>query len=320
VARGGADNKGQHLANVLGALDAFGAGRSRWRVRIILDGEEESNSPSLNAIALAHRDRFDADVLIGSDGPKQRNAPTLVMGVRGLIAIDIVADNGEEYAVHSGNYGNIVPNPVLPVAALIKDLDARLRDWAEEHDSFRKEALETFDRWAEPANWQPFLLPGVNVNHIQTDGTSATLTRTVIPRSAHARLDVRITPDVPPEAVDSLFEAALAEQKQRYPGVRFSVKRAVTPSSATSAARPEFEWLLGLLAKQGGGSPPVAIPLLGGTLPVWVFTETLGLPAFWLPAANSDNNQHDLNEHFIVRHFFSQVALYDAIVSSLPGE
>ncbi|HUK65050.1 MAG TPA: hypothetical protein VLV15_17060, partial [Dongiaceae bacterium] len=32
VARGGADNKGQHLSNILGALDAARAGRARWRV------------------------------------------------------------------------------------------------------------------------------------------------------------------------------------------------------------------------------------------------------------------------------------------------
>jgi acetylornithine deacetylase/succinyl-diaminopimelate desuccinylase-like protein len=79
---GGADNKGQHLANVLGALDAARAGRAQWRVRIILDGEEEHGSPNLDAIARAHRARLAADLLVGSDGPKQKNAPTLVMGVR----------------------------------------------------------------------------------------------------------------------------------------------------------------------------------------------------------------------------------------------
>ena len=51
VARGGADNKGQHLSNVLGALDAARAGRAQWRVRVILDGEEEHGSPNLDAIA-----------------------------------------------------------------------------------------------------------------------------------------------------------------------------------------------------------------------------------------------------------------------------
>ena len=105
VARGGADNKGQHLANVLGALDAARSGRAQWTVRVILDGEEEHGSPNLDAIVRAHRDRLRADLLIGSDGPKQKNEPTLVMGVRGLLGVDLVADNGKPASLHSGNYG-----------------------------------------------------------------------------------------------------------------------------------------------------------------------------------------------------------------------
>ena len=116
VARGGADNKGQHLSNILGALDAAKAGRARWRVRVILDGEEEHGSPNLDAIARANRERLAADVLIGSDGPKQKNMPTMVMGVRGLVGVELAADNGRPASLHSGNYGNIVPNPVLPLA------------------------------------------------------------------------------------------------------------------------------------------------------------------------------------------------------------
>ena len=42
------------------------------------------------------------------------------------------------------------------------------------------------------------------------------------------------------------------------------------------------------------------IPLLGGTLPSDAFTDGLGLAAYWLPAANSNNRQHDTNEHFVL--------------------
>src|SRR5207245_2895090 len=124
VARGGADNKGQHLSNILGAMDAVRAGTACWKVKIILDGEEEHGSPNLEAIAREHRSKLAADVLIGSDGPKQQNAPTLAMGVRGLLTVNIVADNGQPASVHSGNYGNIVPNPVLPLARLIAHIEA----------------------------------------------------------------------------------------------------------------------------------------------------------------------------------------------------
>src|SRR2546425_7634321 len=157
VARGGADNKGQHLSNVLGAMDAVRAGTARWKVKIILDGEEEHGSPNLESIARAHARRLSANILIGSDGPKQKDAPTLVMGVRGLLTVDIVADNGQPASVHSGNYGNIVPNPVLPPAPLIADIEDRARAWAAEHDTFRREASEVFAKWEDKAVWRPYL-------------------------------------------------------------------------------------------------------------------------------------------------------------------
>ena len=317
VARGGADNKGQHLSNVLGALDAGRAGRAQWTVKIILDGEEEHGSPNLEAIARAHRARLAADVLIGSDGPKQKNAPTLVMGVRGLLGVDIVADNGQPASVHSGNYGNIVPNPVLPLARLIADIEERVRAYAGAHEAFRREASEVFAKWEDKAVWTPYLRPTVNVNHFMTDGASPQLRRTIIPRSVHARLDIRLTPDTPPAAMVEIVERAVADHGGRTPGVTFTVTTGGQPASYTSPARPEFGWLLRLLEQQDDGEP-VALPILGGTLPLHVFTGVLGMPALWIPAANSGNQQHDVNEHYVLRHFYRQSELYAAIVSSRP--
>ena len=319
VARGSCDNKGQHLANILGALDAAHAGTLRWTVKILLDGEEEHGSPHLRAIAEQHRERLSADVLIGSDGPKPRNQPALLMGVRGLLGVDIVADNGQPASVHSGNYGNIVPNPVLPLARLVAEIEERVREYAAEHDRFRREAAEVFAEWADRATWKPFLWPTVNINHLMTDGASPQLRRTIIPRTAHARIDVRLTPDTPPDAVKAIIERVVAAHGETADGVTFSVRAEGMPSSYTSPDRPEFDWLLGLLAEQGDGDP-VALPILGGTLPNDDFTDALGIPAFWLPAANADNQQHDINEHYILRHFYQQTRLYERIVSTLPSE
>jgi acetylornithine deacetylase/succinyl-diaminopimelate desuccinylase-like protein len=317
VARGGADNKGQHVSNILGAMDAVGAGAARWKVKIILDGEEEHGSPNLEAIARAHRDTLAADVLIGSDGPKQKNAPTLVMGVRGLLTVDLVADNGQQASVHSGNYGNIVPNPVLPLASLIGDIEDRVRAWAAEHGTFRREASEVFAKWEDKAVWTPFLRPTVNINSFMSDGASLTLRRTIIPRAAHARLDIRLTPDTPVAAMRDIVQRAVADHQRRTPGITFTVGADGQPASYTSPARPEFGWLLRLL-EEHGGEEPVALPVLGGTLPLHVFTDVLGIPCLWIPAANSNNQQHDVNEHYVLRHFYRQTQLYAAIVSSRP--
>jgi len=317
VARGGADNKGQHLANVLGALDAARAGTLAWRVRIVLDGEEEHGSPHLEAIARAHRARLAADVLIGSDGPKAGDQPTLVMGVRGLLMVDLVAENGQPASLHSGNYGNIVPNPVRPLARLIADLEDGVAAYAEAHTAFRREAAAVFAKWEGRAVFTPYLRPTVNVNHLMTEGASPMLRRTIIPRSAHARLDIRLTPDTPLAAVRELVERTVAAHQGRTPGIAFRVTLEGQPASYTSPARPEFGWLLRLLEEQADAEP-VALPILGGTLPLHVFTDVLGIPALWLPAANADNRQHDVNEHYVLRHFYGQTALFARIVSSRP--
>lgn len=317
VARGGADNKGQHAANVLGALDAAGAGTARWRVRVLLDGEEEHGSPHLGAIVRTHRDRLAADLCVSSDGPKQRNRPTLVMGVRGLLEVHLTVENGQRTAVHSGNYGNVVPSPVLPLARLVEDLGGRVADLARDQTAFRDEAEAVFAEWGHDAVWRPFLAPVVNVNHFGSDGTSLEERRTVIPRAAHARLDVRLTPDTSPEAVAAIVHRAVADHQRAAEGLAFQVRADGQPASYTSPARPEFAWLLGLLGEQGDG-PPVALPILGGTLPTWVFTEILRIPTFLIPSANSDNQQHDVNEHYVLRHFFAQAALYARIVASRP--
>ncbi len=72
-----------------------------------------------------------------------------------------------------------------------------------------------------------------------------------------------------------------------------------------------------LLEQQDDGEP-VALPILGGTLPLHVFTDVLGMPALWILGANSGNQQHDINEHYVLRHFYKQIGLYAAIVSSRP--
>ncbi len=317
VARGGADNKGQHLANVLGAMDAARSGRLAWRVKIVLDGEEEHGSPNLPAIVRRHRDRLAADVVVCSDGPKQRNRPTLVMGVRGLLGVDLIADNGQTVSVHSGNYGNVVANPVLPLMRIVAEIEDQVHRWADKHDAFRREAETAFAPWEREAVWKPYLRPTVNVNHLMTEGAAPGSRRTIIPRSLHARLDIRLTPDTPVAAMVEIVEQAVATYTAAGGPVRVSLRTEGQPASYTSPSRPEFAWLLGLLAALGEGVP-VALPILGGTLPTHVFTDILGIPVFLLPSANSDNRQHDVNEHYVLRHFFTQTALYAAIASSRP--
>jgi acetylornithine deacetylase/succinyl-diaminopimelate desuccinylase-like protein len=65
------------------------------------------------------------------------------------------------------------------------------------------------------------------------------------------------------------------------------------------------------------GQEPVHRPTLGGSLPMWVFTRTLGLPALLLPLGNVDEANHAPNENFVLDRFYQGIAISAAILLEL---
>ena len=317
VARGAADNKGQHLANVLGVLRAKAAGGLRWNVKVLLDGEEEVGSPNLTAIVAAHREQLGATLLVGSDGPKSDNRPTLLLGTRGLLALRVRCENGSGRLLHSGNYGNVVPNPTLPLTRLLDAMADRVAELAQATAPFRERVLATFgprQSAEERAAYEPFLRPTFNVNSLLTDGATTGQRRTVIPDWIEASIDVRLVPGLVPQVVYEALAALV--QETRVAGLTFSIQRgSANAASYTAPEREGFRWLT-RTAERFWGEPLRIVPLLGGTLPNAVFTDALGLAAYWLPGANSNNRQHDANEHLVLEHFFRQQDLFATLVSA----
>ena len=56
-----------------------------------------------------------------------------------------------------------------------------------------------------------------------------------------------------------------------------------------------------------GGEPAVVLPTMGGSVPLWAFTDILGLPTIVVPYANANNRQHSPNEHLRLDHLFQGV-------------
>lgn len=323
VARGSADNKGQHLANLLGVLRAKAAGKLLWNVKVILDGEEEVGSPNLKAIVATHKDKLAADFMVGSDGPKSDNRPTLLLGVRGLLMVEITCRNTSNRMLHSGNYGNVVPNPVLPLARLLDQMVEEAAILGQDSAGFRAEVDKFFPKdLPDRRLFDPFLMPTFNINSFSTEGATGKggQRRTIIPSWAEANVDVRLTPGLDPQKVyDKLAEMVEAANKQ-YTDLTFEILQSSScAASYTSPEREGFEWIKRNMEDYWQSELRV-IPLLGGTLPNDAFTDGLGLAAYWLPAANSNNRQHDTNEHFVFEHFFRQQEFYERLVSTPFGE
>src|SRR5262245_27599241 len=119
-ARSASDDKSPIVA-LLSALDALKASglAPTSNLRVILDGEEEASSPSLVPAIGRYRDKLRADLMLIFDGPAHSSArPTIVFGARGIVTFDLTVF-GPRAGVHSGNYGNWIPNPAERLASLL---------------------------------------------------------------------------------------------------------------------------------------------------------------------------------------------------------
>lgn len=123
VARGAVDDKGQ-LMLFVEAFRAWQAthGTLPAKVSVILEGEEESGSPSLDPFLEKHREELKADVCIVSDtGMWNIETPAITTMLRGLVYIE-VALHGPEMDLHSGMFGGAVTNPCNDLCQILGEL------------------------------------------------------------------------------------------------------------------------------------------------------------------------------------------------------
>ncbi|MGY1604288.1 M20/M25/M40 family metallo-hydrolase [Geodermatophilus sp. SYSU D00815] len=326
-ARGAGDNKGQHLAH-LQALRLLleRDGGHPCGVTVVLDGEEEVGSPNLAAVVARERAALACDVVVWSDGPVDESGRwRLLHGVRGILGVRLSVA-GPDRALHSGNFGNVAPNPAwalvhalasmrapdgrvlvegftddvepLPAAdraaleRLPVDVAAALRDIGVDALDDGHDELSWFERLAA--------VPTLTIDGIVTGD----LDRTIIPESATARIDVRLVAGQAPERV---FERIVEHLRRHAPRVTATLELAVPPSR-TPLDNP-FTPALARAVEAVTGEPPVLVPALGGTLPDFVWTAVLGVPSIGLPMANVDEANHGPNENLEVDRYLDGVAI-----------
>jgi acetylornithine deacetylase/succinyl-diaminopimelate desuccinylase-like protein len=141
VARGAVDDKGQ----VMTFIEAFRAwhaahGTLPCAVTVMLEGEEESGSRSLEPFVRSHRQALAADVCVVSDtGMWDIATPAITTMLRGLVYLEVTL-HGPSHDLHSGAYGGVLANPINALAAIIGEL----------HDGDRKVQIPGFYDAVQP--------------------------------------------------------------------------------------------------------------------------------------------------------------------------
>lgn len=232
-ARGAQDNKGQLFAFLQGVAARLDAGLPLPTLRVLIEGEEESGSPSLLATAHTWRKRLAADVLLVCDTSVHPSGrPAITAGLRGVQSLTVTL-RGPAHDLHSGTHGGLAPNPARGMAELLASL----------HDAQGRVALTDFwDGWLPPSETEcrlaqevPFdaaayqretgvapeggertvaaslraaFHPTLEVNGIHS-GYGGPGGKTVIPATAVAKLSARLCPNQNPQQTMEALTAHL---------------------------------------------------------------------------------------------------------------
>ena len=123
-ARGVADDKGDVLARIQ-ALKLYGEehGPLPFKLKFLIEGEEEVGSPNLSPFVRANAELLSADACLWEGSMKdEAGRPMVFCGTKGLAYVELRA-NGASYDLHS-MYGGIAPNPawrLVQALGTIKD-------------------------------------------------------------------------------------------------------------------------------------------------------------------------------------------------------
>jgi acetylornithine deacetylase/succinyl-diaminopimelate desuccinylase-like protein len=63
------------------------------------------------------------------------------------------------------------------------------------------------------------------------------------------------------------------------------------------------------------GAPVIKMPLLGGSVPMYLFTDLLKTPVVGLPIVNHDNNQHGANENLRLQNLWDGIEVFAGILA-----
>ena len=350
-ARSASDDKAGVMA-ILAAVDALRAeGRTpRFNLKIVLEGEEEAGSPNLAALLRRHRDLLRSDGWIIFDGPAHPSGPPQVsLGVRGMATGEITI-YGPARPLHSGHYGNWAPNPAMMLAQLLasmKDADGRVTIAGFYDDAVPLSPAEQAAIAAAPHQDRALMAelglarheggnetltalihqPSLGITGLRSADTGEA-SRNIIPASATASFDLRLVMGNDPrrqfdrvvahvrsQGFEVLDREPTMEERRQYPRIARMTYDGGYPAERTALDHP----LAVSVRRALDGNPPVVLPSLGGSLPLYLLRQELGAQSVTVSLWNHDNNQHAEDENIRLGHLWDGIVAVAAILTMDEG-
>jgi acetylornithine deacetylase/succinyl-diaminopimelate desuccinylase-like protein len=326
-ARGAQDDKGQ----IFYAIAALGYFRESGRrlplnIKFCIEGEEESGSGGLIQMLPKLKDKFKADDLLVIDfGILEKQAPSISLGARGFVAIDVVL-RGSKGDLHSGEFGGVAYNPNRAAAELIAqlwDVNGRIAipqfydgvpDISVEEKQIFSSDEQAFIHAAgikalggekgmksSEACW---LRPTIEVNGI-AGGYAGCGFKTVIPAETRIKISCRLVPGQDPMRIGRLVCDFLTSKVKQ--GIDLSAEifhggkafRGRSDCALVRAVSKAYEQLY---------HKPCRKILSGGSVPaIAEMIDALKLDVVGMGFGLASDNIHAPNEHFGLDRFFDGV-------------
>ena len=348
-ARGAGDDKAAIFAQ-LTALSALKDAHVPLKdnIRFVWEGEEEAGSDHLEKILMANRDLIAGDVWLVCDGPvDQTRQQTLIFGARGDAHVQITV-YGPVHALHSGHYGNWVPNPAMRLVQLLagmKDAQGKVLiphfyEGIEPLDAAEKKALadapandellrNEFGLGSTDGGGRHLLElinePSLNINGIASGQTGVHATNS-IPVSATANLDLRLVVGIDwktqqERVIDYVRsqgyfvtrtaptrEELLTHVKVAYIQAEPGENASRTPMDLPIAADV-------IRAVESARGKTILLPTSGGTVPIDVMERAARTRTIMVPIANHDDNQHAANENLRLQNLWDGIETMAALLA-----
>ncbi len=331
-ARGVADDKGDVLARIQ-ALRLYTEehGPLPFKLKFLIEGEEEIGSPNLARFVRSNADLLSADACLWEGSMKDgAGRPMIFCGTKGLAYVELRA-RGASHDLHS-MYGGIAPNPAWRLVQALKtikdengeitldgldalaekpsekDLEAISRipfDDAALRESWDVEALDRGLRGQEALR-EMLLRPTANIAGIHS-GYTGPGSKTIVPSEAFVKMDFRLVAGQSPGPVLELIRSHL--RRRGFEDIEVVDLHGVEPAK-TPVDSPVVQTALQTW-QDLGESEAVVYPTIGGSGPTSLLAHDLGIPTIMTGSvANAGSRLHSPNEWVRLDDYFEAIGYF----------
>ncbi|AEE93278.1 peptidase M20 [Acidianus hospitalis W1] len=319
-ARGASDNKGTLIARLL----AFSKYKGKLNFNFVFEGEEEIGSIHLNEFIQSRKEELSKSsaVIMEGAGLDTKGRPMIVLGVKGLVYVQITVRVGER-DVHS-SVAPLIKNPVWELIKILNTIydgeKVKIEGFYEDIEPLSKEVEELLDKieldveeyrkslGVYSFNYKDrkevvkalYTYPSCNIDGIFA-GYIGQGSKTIVPSYAMAKMDFRLVPKQDPEKIYRELEKIVKAMGGEI--VEMGLEKPVRTSPNTAVVKAMISSAVKAYSKD-----PVILPNAAGTQPMGLFYD-LGIKEIVsaIGVGTPSSNAHAPNENVKLENFYKAI-------------